>query len=72
MDDSITDLPPPLSTRGGALVLKSISLFLAGSRNSKSKDFSHNKRKRKNMSDKEWKCPMRIFEMAKRDTHFPK
>ncbi|KAK4872196.1 hypothetical protein RN001_016320 [Aquatica leii] len=72
--ESSLDEPPQLSTRGGALVLKSISLFLAASRSSRSSLPSSNKskQKRKTMSDKEVKCPIQIFEMAKRDTHFLK
>ncbi|KAF5274587.1 hypothetical protein FQA39_LY07199 [Lamprigera yunnana] len=72
--ESSLDGQPQLSTRGGTLVLKSISLFLKASRNSKT-SFSINeksKRKRRIMGDKEVKCPMRIFELAKRETKFLK
>ncbi|XP_031338596.1 EF-hand calcium-binding domain-containing protein 1 isoform X2 [Photinus pyralis] len=73
MENSLEE-PPQLSTRSGALVLKSISLFLTANRNSKSSlpDNSKTKQKRKVMSNKDAKCPPRIYEMAKRDTHFLK
>ncbi|KAF5305324.1 hypothetical protein FQR65_LT07750 [Abscondita terminalis] len=72
--ESPLDEPPQLSTRGGALLLKSISLFLTANRNSKTSlpGSDRPKRKRRIMSDKDVKCPLRVFEMAKRDTHFLK
>lgn len=64
-----------LSMRGGALVLRSISLFLASGRSAKvsnAQTSSKPKIKTKSMNEKDNKnkCSLKIVEAAKRDTHF--
>lgn len=64
---------PRLSMRGGAIVMKSISRFLAGARNKpKTTKGSTTKTKTKKMSEKDnmCKCSPKILEAAKRDTLF--
>ncbi|XP_044257000.1 EF-hand calcium-binding domain-containing protein 1 [Tribolium madens] len=65
-----------LSMRGGLLVMKSVSLFLAGNRSSKGSSAQPAgkpaKPRRKKMSEQDiaYRCSMKILEAAKRDTLF--
>lgn len=64
-----------LSMRGGVLVMKSVSLFLAGNRSSKGSSAQPPKPpkpRRKKMSEQDiaYRCSMKILEAAKRDTLF--
>lgn len=64
-----------LSMRGGALVLQSISLFLASGRSAKVNTPNQTKSKvrtKRRMTDKDNKnkCSTKIVEAAKKDTHF--
>lgn len=64
-----------LSMRGGALVLQSISLFLASGRSAKVNTQTATKpkirtKKRMNDKDNKNKCSTKIVEAAKKDTHF--
>lgn len=65
-----------ISSRGGALVLKSISIFLGNRGGAKAPDTNkapkvdQKRAKRKRMSDKDCKCPSNVYEVVKRDTGF--
>lgn len=62
-----------LSMRKGALVLQSISLFLASGRSAKVSSQTQTKQKiktKKRMNDKDNKCSSKLIETAKKDTHF--
>lgn len=62
-----------LSMRGGALVLQSITLFLASGRSAKVTTQNQTKpkiRPKRRMNDKDNKCSSKLVEIAKKDTHF--
>lgn len=58
-----------LSKRGGALLLKSITLFFAGTRTAKLKR-AFNEQMYRRMGEKDNKYIPKIIEAAKRDTNF--
>ncbi|KAJ8967436.1 hypothetical protein NQ314_002884 [Rhamnusium bicolor] len=66
---------PRLTMRGGALVLRGVTLFLAAARSHRAFTSHTNKQNkgkgRKNMSDKDaCKCSPKLLEIIKRDTSF--
>lgn len=76
---------PRLSSRGGAFIIRSVSLFLAGAGGCKASKSSHDalnsgsfkkceKRKmaEENSVKNSNKCTVRLMEILKRDTHFNK
>lgn len=81
-NDRIKERPKPLnsglSSKGGALVLRSVSLFLAGGRKAKSTNNSNqnkkclNKQKMKENPTNASKQVTKLLETLKRDTHFSK
>lgn len=62
----------PTSMRGGALILRSISIFLTSGRNARAPSQPVTKTKTRKMTDKDNKnkISIRLLEIAKRDTHF--
>lgn len=63
-----------LSSKGGALVLRSVSLFLAGGRKAKqnSQNKKCNKKMKENPGNNGSKQVAKLLETLKRDTHFSK
>lgn len=66
-----TTPPPPLSRRGGTLILRGITLFLASSRGARLRNGQTNRRSGVEMINKEIsKSVPKVLEIAKKNTNF--
>lgn len=74
----MTEDVPSLSMRGGLLVMKGVSLFLAGTRSSKGSSVQQSakplKAHRKKMTEQDiaYRASLKILDAAKRETLFSK